>query len=198
MDKANGGAFPFPTSIAAPAVLTRVSDKPKSKKQGNSLSKRKPRPDLRGRAQLRAPARDSVGRTSPEPRPSNGKAVSRGIRVPPKALPDVGGRESRIDGPNCPEYRSRDALEPTVIVDLQGRIVDLNDEVVRTYGWTRDDLLDEPVAQDGPDNRSLEERLEQCRKGETIRRVNKSGREHKGLLTLSLLTDERGALERSP
>ncbi|HYK60492.1 MAG TPA: PAS domain-containing protein [Bryobacteraceae bacterium] len=85
-----------------------------------------------------------------------------------------------------------------MIVDLQGRIVDLNDEVVRSYGWTRDDLLDEPVAQDGPDNRSLEERLEQCRKVETIRRVDKSGREHKGLLTLSLLTDERGALERSP
>ena len=87
-----------------------------------------------------------------------------------------------------------------MIVDLQGRIVDLNDEVVRTYGWTRDDLLDEPVAQDGPDNRSLEERLEQCRKGETIRsvecrRIDKSGREHKGLLTLSLLTDERGAPE---
>ena len=48
------------------------------------------------------------------------------------------------------------------------------------------------------DHRLLEERLDQCRKGETIRsvecrRVDKSGREHKGLLTLSLLTDERGA-----
>jgi PAS domain S-box-containing protein len=87
-----------------------------------------------------------------------------------------------------------------VIVDLQGRIVDLNDEVVRSYGWTRDDLLDQPVSQMVPraDHRLLEERLDQCRKGETIRRVDKSGREHKGLLTLSLLTDERGALERSP
>jgi hypothetical protein len=53
------------------------------------------------------------------------------------------------------------------------------------------------------DHRLLEERLEQCHKGETIRgvqsrRIDKSGREHKGLLTLSLLTDERGAPERSP
>ena len=95
-----------------------------------------------------------------------------------------------------------DALEPIVIVDLQGRIVDLNDEVVRTYGWTRDDLLGEAVAKMVPrsDHSLLEERLEQCRKGETIRsiecrRVDKSGREHKGLLTLSLLTDERGAPE---
>ena len=164
------------------------------------MSKRKPRPDLRGRAQLRAPARDSVSRTSPEPRPSDGRVVSRGVRVPPQTLPDVGGREYRIHGPNSPEYRSRDALEPIVIVDLQGRIVGLNDEVVRSYGWTRDDLLDQPVAKMAPriDHRLLEERLEQCRKGEAVRRIDKSGREHKGLLTLSLLTDERVALERSP
>jgi PAS domain S-box-containing protein len=96
-------------------------------------------------------------------------------------------------------------LEPIVIVDLQGRIVDLNDEVMRSYGWMRDDLLDQPVSKMAPrsDHRLLGERLEQCRKGETIRgvesrRTDKSGREHKGLLTLSLLTDERGVLERSP
>jgi two-component system CheB/CheR fusion protein len=95
-----------------------------------------------------------------------------------------------------------DGLDPIVIVDLQGRIVDLNDEVVRTYGWTRDDLLGQPVSKMVPrtDHHLLEEQLEQCRKGETIRsvecrRVDKSGREHKGLLTLSLLTDERGAPE---
>jgi hypothetical protein len=63
-------------------------------------------------------------------------------------------------------------------------------------------LLDQPVAKLAPRNeqRLLEERLEQCRKGEAIRsveclRVDKSGREHKGLLTLSPLTDERGAPE---
>jgi hypothetical protein len=66
--------------------------------------------------------------------------------------------------------------------------------------WTRDDLLDQPLAKMVPrtDHRLLEERLEQCGKGGTIRsvecrRVDKNGREHKGLLTLlSLLTDERG------
>ena len=40
-----------------------------------------------------------------------------------------------------------DALEPIVIVDFQGRIVDLNDEVVRNYGWTRDDLPRWPRAE---------------------------------------------------
>jgi len=53
------------------------------------------------------------------------------------------------------------ALEPIMIVDLQGRIVDLNDEVVHSYGWARD-------------------------RGVEFRRIDKSGREHKGLLTLSL------------
>jgi PAS domain S-box-containing protein len=96
-------------------------------------------------------------------------------------------------------------LESIVIVDLQGRIVDLSDEVVRTYGWTRNDLLDQPLAKMVPrtDHRLLEERLRLSRKGETIRsvecrRIDRSGLEPKGLLTLSLLTDERGALERSP
>jgi two-component system CheB/CheR fusion protein len=95
-----------------------------------------------------------------------------------------------------------DALDSIVILDLQGRIIDLNDEVVRTYGWTRDDLLGQPVAKIVPrtDHQLLKEQLEQCRKGETIRSVecrgvDKSGREHKGLLTLSLLTDERGVPE---
>src|SRR5215471_17801434 len=95
-----------------------------------------------------------------------------------------------------------DALDPILIVDLRGRIVDLNDEMVRTYGWTRDDLLGQSVSMMAPQNERqlLAERLERCRKGETLRgvecrRVDKSGRERHGLLTLSLLNDERGAAE---
>ena len=46
----------------------------------------------------------------------------------------------------------------------------------------------------------LADRLERCRKGDVIRslefgRLNKSGAQRKGLLTLSLLTDEQGAPE---
>ena len=92
-----------------------------------------------------------------------------------------------------------DALDPIIIVNLQGRIIDLNDEVVRSYGWTRSDLLKQPVTMTMPsgERRVLEERLERCRQGDSIRsvecvRIDKSGREHKGLLTLSLLTDEQG------
>ena len=45
-----------------------------------------------------------------------------------------------------------------------------------------------------------EEQMEKCRRGETVRsvqfvRLDKSGQEHKGLLTFSLLTDESSAPE---
>ena len=95
-----------------------------------------------------------------------------------------------------------DGLDPIVIVDLEGRIVDLNDEVVRSYGWTRNDLLNQPVTMIAPaaERPTLDDQLRRCRQGDTIRSVecrsiDKSGREHKGLLTLSLLTDERGKAE---
>jgi hypothetical protein len=46
MDKASGGAFPLREvwTISVSAVLTRVTEKPKPKKQGNSMSKHKPCP----------------------------------------------------------------------------------------------------------------------------------------------------------
>ena len=46
MDKAGGGAFPLREvwTISVSAVLTRITEKPKPKKQGNSMSKRKPCP----------------------------------------------------------------------------------------------------------------------------------------------------------
>jgi two-component system, chemotaxis family, CheB/CheR fusion protein len=95
-----------------------------------------------------------------------------------------------------------DGLDPIVIVDLQGHIVDLNEEVVRSYGYTRNDLLNQPVTMIAPaaDRPTLEQQLQRCRQGDTIRSVecrgiDKNGREHKGLLTLSLLADERGKAE---
>jgi two-component system, chemotaxis family, CheB/CheR fusion protein len=95
-----------------------------------------------------------------------------------------------------------DGLDPVLIVDLQGRIVDLNEEVVRSYGWTRSDLLNQPVSMMAPPagRGQLAEWLERCRKGEAIRsvefrRLDKSGVQRKDLLTLSLLTDEQGAPE---
>lgn len=60
-----------------------------------------------------------------------------------------------------------DALDPIIIVDLQGNIIDLNEEVVRMAMTAPAD--ERPVLQD---------RLQRCR-----------------LMTLSLLTDERATPE---
>ncbi len=34
-----------------------------------------------------------------------------------------------------------DAADPIIIRDLQGRIVEVNDEVERTFGWSRGQLI---------------------------------------------------------
>jgi two-component system CheB/CheR fusion protein len=93
-----------------------------------------------------------------------------------------------------------EALDPIVIVDLNGKIIDFNEEVARSYGWTRKDLLHQPVTTliVAAERDVMKDRLERCRKGDAIRsvecsRVDKTDTLHKGLLTLSLLTDERGA-----
>jgi two-component system, chemotaxis family, CheB/CheR fusion protein len=92
-----------------------------------------------------------------------------------------------------------DGLDPVLIVDLKDNIIDLNDEMVRSYGWTRNDLLNQPVAITAPpaERKILEDQLERCRKGDLIRsvecrRVDKQGREYRMLLTLSLLRLEEG------
>jgi two-component system, chemotaxis family, CheB/CheR fusion protein len=95
-----------------------------------------------------------------------------------------------------------DGLDPVLIVDLKGTIIDLNDEMVHSYGGTRNDLLHRPVVITAPaaERKTLEDQLERCRKGELIRsvegrRLDKHGREYKMLMTLSLLRLERGEPE---
>jgi two-component system CheB/CheR fusion protein len=91
------------------------------------------------------------------------------------------------------------SLDPILIVDLGGNIVDLNDEAVRCYGFHRDEILNQPFITLLPREQRarFNEQLQRCRDGETLRNVEcvrraKDGRELPGLMTLSLLTDERG------
>ena len=94
------------------------------------------------------------------------------------------------------------ALDPIFILDLMGRIGDLNDEVVRSYGYPRQELIGKPVATLVPDEqrKALEALLQRCRDGETLRNIECARRTKNGLvlptlMTLSVLTDERGAAE---
>jgi PAS domain S-box-containing protein len=92
-----------------------------------------------------------------------------------------------------------DSADPIVIVDADGRIVDLNEETESTYGWTRQELLGQPFATIiPPEWRALcSERIGRCLQGEVIRnlegeRWNKAGDRLSVLLTFSLLADDMG------
>ena len=92
-----------------------------------------------------------------------------------------------------------DGADPIIVEDLAGRITDLNREAELAYGWSRDELLGEPVSKLIPDQMRphSDELREQCRRDDSVRNVesvrrDKSGNEASILLTLSLLYDESG------
>jgi eukaryotic-like serine/threonine-protein kinase len=93
----------------------------------------------------------------------------------------------------------RDATDPILIEDLDGRVVDLNDEAVKTYGFTRDELVGRPIKEIVPPERhdQADDLLRRCRAGESVRsiggvRVAKDGHEIPVLLSLSLLSGDDG------
>ena len=95
-----------------------------------------------------------------------------------------------------------DGLDPKMILDLEGKIIDLNDEAVRTYGRSREELLGKHITTIVPKqyHSRTEQYLKLCRDGGMVRNVEgmgltKSREELEGVMTLSLLTDERGAPE---
>ena len=92
-----------------------------------------------------------------------------------------------------------EATVPISIQDLSGQIIDINPEVERTYGWSRGELLGQPIDKIVPPEhlQRQHELAARCKRGEKIRNVEswrraKSGEVIPVLLTLSLLTDENG------
>ena len=93
-----------------------------------------------------------------------------------------------------------DAAVPILILDLFGRIVDVNAEAERTYGWTRAQLLGQSLEIVTPPElySQQQELLERCISGGAVQnaessRQTKLGKRIPILLTLSRLTDENGA-----
>ncbi len=93
-------------------------------------------------------------------------------------------------------------LDPMVILDVSGLMVAVNDEAARTYGWSREELLGQPVDRIVPDaHRGLfHDQMRRCLARDAIRNVDcvnvtKAGRELTGLMTFSLLTDVQGVVE---
>jgi PAS domain S-box-containing protein len=90
-----------------------------------------------------------------------------------------------------------DGADPIVITDLAGRIVDLNHETVRVFGWTREEALRRTIEhfavglQGAPTDRLLY----RIQHGETVRNLEalakaKSGQSVPSLVTAFALTDE--------
>ena len=94
-----------------------------------------------------------------------------------------------------------DAADPIIIEDLLGTIVEMNREAEVVYGWSRDELIGQPIrALFLPERCHLAEQLrERCRNGEEIRdwegmRKTRSGRIIPSLLTAFPLMDESGKI----
>jgi len=95
-----------------------------------------------------------------------------------------------------------DGPEPMMILDVQGRISQLNDEAERSYGWSRTEMHGQPfhmiVAESS--KQDMEAAFGKCLADATVRNaafvgVTKVGREIPGMITFKLLTDEFGAPE---
>jgi PAS domain S-box-containing protein len=91
-----------------------------------------------------------------------------------------------------------DAIDPIFILNLKDAVIDLNRSAEHTYGWNREDLIDESILTIVPPEfrERAEEFLERCKRGEKVENVEivhitKSGATIPVLLSLSLLTNEK-------
>ena len=92
-----------------------------------------------------------------------------------------------------------DAIDPILIEDLSGRIIGMNSEAERVYGWTRDELLGQPIQTIVPPERHKQavDLLQRSKKGEQLRNIeglrwDKAQEVTPILLTLFPLTDSVG------
>jgi PAS domain S-box-containing protein len=92
-----------------------------------------------------------------------------------------------------------DAADPIIIRDRQGRIIEVNDEVQRTFGWSRDELVGKlTLTALPPESQArFEDIVQRCLRGEAVRNFefevpDKYGKRIAVLATASLLTGESG------
>ena len=91
-----------------------------------------------------------------------------------------------------------DSADPIFIEDLNGYVIDMNDEAILRYGWTREELLGKPIKNIVPPERheQADELLAKCREGKAVRNIEglrwtKDRKIIPVLLTFSLLNDEK-------
>ena len=96
----------------------------------------------------------------------------------------------------------REGTDPIIIINLDGEILDVNDEALRAYGYAREELLEQALRKIVPADRrhEVEILLNRCRDGEAIRNVswtllNRLGDETEVLLSLTMLTGDDGEVD---
>lgn len=92
-----------------------------------------------------------------------------------------------------------DSLDPIVLTDLSGNIMDLNKATIEAYGYSRQELLGEHIGIFAPKAAHLRQQAfyQRCLKGEILKniegiRVRKDGTVLPHLFTYSLLKDDKG------
>ena len=90
-----------------------------------------------------------------------------------------------------------EGTNPTFIEDLNGHILEMNNEALNFYGYSRDELIGKSIKLIVPDEKheKIEELIKLCLEGRLVRDVEGLQRKKDGskipvLMTLSLLTDE--------
>jgi len=94
-----------------------------------------------------------------------------------------------------------DSADPIIIENLDGIVIDLNNEAIKSYGFSREELIDKPIRTLVPDeyHGQANELLEKCKRGEEVRNIEgvrwtKSKKEIPVMLTFSQLRDENGEI----
>ena len=89
-----------------------------------------------------------------------------------------------------------DLTDPIIVEDMEGNILGMNPEAELAYGWSQEELLNQPVKMLVPLelHYQADDLLMRCRNGEAVRneesiRRDKAGRNTHVLLTLSLLAN---------
>ncbi len=92
-----------------------------------------------------------------------------------------------------------DGADPITIEDLTGKIIAVNTETERVYGWRREEMIGQDMSILVPPEAEKQARnlRHKCRNAEHVRNVesvrrDRAGKTHPILLTLSLLSDEAG------
>jgi len=129
--------------------------------------------------------------------------ASPATRSPDKPPSDSDGDRARLSSAlqrllNRPDLFV-DPRDPILIEDLEGRIVDLDETAASQYGWTRDELIGEPIGTLVPpewhaNKQTLRRR---CLRGEEVRDVewvrwDREGNRIPILLSLHALRDDAG------